>query len=166
MLRAFDLFVDAGTSVGSATQVRISYDLTGNGSWDRVETYRYFPTDPVVGYEHYTQNQQLLSSTGTLGAMTGGKIKVEVWSAIGNQPTHARRRQPVVGQAVGRLITGRARLRASAGSGHFRAEPVGARVRCVPGAWSEREAFPSPAQDTIPGRSARRTKLPQLRCAG
>ena len=27
----FDLFVDAGTSVGSATQVRISYDLTGNG---------------------------------------------------------------------------------------------------------------------------------------
>ncbi len=83
----FDLFVDAGTSVGSATQVRISYDLTGNGSWERVETYRYFPTDPVVGYEHYTQNQQLLSSTGTLGDLAGGKVKVEVWSAIGNQPS-------------------------------------------------------------------------------
>ncbi|GAA3609220.1 glycosyl hydrolase [Microlunatus ginsengisoli] len=83
----FDLFVDAGTGVGSATQVRISYDLTGNGSWDRVETYRYFPTDPIPGYEHYTQNQQLLSSTGTLGNLSGGKIKIEVWSAIGNQPT-------------------------------------------------------------------------------
>ena len=39
----------------TAAQVRVSYDLTGNGSWDRVETYRYFATDPVAGYEHYTQ---------------------------------------------------------------------------------------------------------------
>ena len=84
---AFDLFLDAGNGVGSATQVRISYDLTGDGSWDRVETYRYFPTDPIPGYEHYTQAQQLLSSSGTLGTLKSGKIKVEVWSAIGNQPT-------------------------------------------------------------------------------
>jgi hypothetical protein len=83
----FDLFVDAGTGVGSATQVRISYDLTGDGTWDRVETYRYFPTDPIPGYEHYTQSQQLLSATGTLGSLKNGAVKVEVWSAIGNQPT-------------------------------------------------------------------------------
>ena len=83
----FDLYVDAGTGVGSATQIRISFDLTGDGSWDRVETYRYFPTDPVPGYEHYTQSQQLLSASGTLGSLHNGKIKVEVWSAIGNQPT-------------------------------------------------------------------------------
>jgi endoglucanase Acf2 len=83
----FDLFVDAGQAVGSGSQLRLSYDLTGNGSWERVETYRYFATDPVAGYEHYTQNQQLLTATGTLGNLSGGVIKAEVWSAIGNQPT-------------------------------------------------------------------------------
>lgn len=83
----FDLQVDAGTAVGSAAQIRISYDLTGNGSFDRTETYRYFATDPVPGYEHYTQDRQLLASSGTMGDLTGGTIKVEVWNAIGNQPT-------------------------------------------------------------------------------
>ena len=84
---AFDLAVDAGTGVGSATQLRISYDLTGNGSYDRMETYRYFATDPVVGYEHYAADKELLTMTGTMGNLTKGTIKVEVWNAIGNQPT-------------------------------------------------------------------------------
>lgn len=82
----FDLYVDAGSAVGSAVQLRLSYDLTGNGSWDRVETYRYFATDPLPGYEHYTQNARLLNATGTLGNLNGGTVKAEVWSAIGNQP--------------------------------------------------------------------------------
>ncbi|GAB3932445.1 hypothetical protein GCM10027614_01650 [Micromonospora vulcania] len=68
-------------------QVRLSYDLTGNGSWDRVETYRYFATDPVTGYEHYTQTAGLQSSTGALGNLVGGTVRAEVWSAIGNNPT-------------------------------------------------------------------------------
>ena len=67
--------------------MRISYDLTGNGSFERVETYRYFATDPVTGYEHYTQDRQLLSGTGTMGNLSRGTIKVEVWNAIGNQPS-------------------------------------------------------------------------------
>ncbi len=83
----FDLFVDAGTAVGNGVQVRLSFDLTGNGSWDRVETYRYFATDPVAGVEHYTQDRQLLSSSGTLGDLAKGTVRAEVWSAIGNQPT-------------------------------------------------------------------------------
>ncbi|GAB7047704.1 glycosyl hydrolase [Catenuloplanes indicus] len=84
---AFDLFLDAGTNVGNGTQLRVSYDLTGDGSFDRVETYRYFATDPVGGYEHYTQAAGLASSTGTLGNLRNGTIRVEVWSAIGNGPT-------------------------------------------------------------------------------
>ena len=64
---AFALAVDSGTAVGNAAQLRVSYDLTGNGSWDRVETYRYFATDPVSGAENYTQRVGLLSSSGTLG---------------------------------------------------------------------------------------------------
>jgi hypothetical protein len=79
---AFDLFVDSG-SAGNGTQVRVSYDLTGDGSYDRVETYRYFATDPVAGYEHYRQGV-LQSSTGTLGNLTNGRVRVEVWNAIGN----------------------------------------------------------------------------------
>src|SRR5262245_12994601 len=63
----FDLFLDAGSAVGNGTQVRISYDLTGNGSWDRLETYHYFATDPVPGFEHYTQAAGLASTTGTPG---------------------------------------------------------------------------------------------------
>ncbi|MFG1869652.1 glycosyl hydrolase [Micromonospora arborensis] len=83
----FDLFVDAGTAVGNGVQVRISYDLTGNGSWERVETLRYFATDPVPGYEHYTQSAGLASATGTLGSLSNGTVRVEVWSAIGNNPS-------------------------------------------------------------------------------
>jgi hypothetical protein len=80
---AFDLFLDAGTGVGNGTQVRVSYDLTGNGSWDRVETYRYFATDPVAGWEHYTQAVGLVSSSGALGNLANGQVRVEVWNAIG-----------------------------------------------------------------------------------
>ncbi|MFF0154968.1 glycosyl hydrolase [Micromonospora sp. NPDC005203] len=84
---AFDLLVDAGTAVGNGVQVRISYDLTGNGSWDRVETLRYFATDPVPGYERYTQSTGLASATGTLGTLSNGTVRVEIWSAIGNNPS-------------------------------------------------------------------------------
>ena len=34
----FDLALDAGSSVGNATEVRISYDFDGDGGFDRVET--------------------------------------------------------------------------------------------------------------------------------
>ncbi|BCJ59714.1 hypothetical protein Jiend_31360 [Micromonospora endophytica] len=84
---AFDLFVDAGQAVGNGVQTRVSYDLTGDGSWERVETYRYFATDPVPGWENYTQAAGLHSSTGALGNLRGGTVRVEVWSAIGNNPS-------------------------------------------------------------------------------
>ena len=84
---AFDLSVDAGTNVGHAPQVRISYDLTGDGSWDRVETYRYFATDPLTGYEHYTQAGGVLTATGTLTNLNNGRVKVEVWNALGTNAT-------------------------------------------------------------------------------
>ncbi|KAB1948569.1 hypothetical protein F8271_02230 [Micromonospora sp. ALFpr18c] len=83
----FDLFVDAGSAVGNGVQVRVSYDLTGNGSWERTETWRYFATDPVPGYENYTQNAGLASATGSLGTLSNGTVRVEVWSAIGNNPS-------------------------------------------------------------------------------
>ncbi|NLU73324.1 sigma-70 family RNA polymerase sigma factor [Streptomyces sp. HNM0575] len=80
----FDLFVDARTTIGNGQQLRVSYDLTGDGSWDRVETYRYFESDDAPGYEHYTHSRDLGAGTkGALGDMEDGTVKVEVWDAIG-----------------------------------------------------------------------------------
>lgn len=85
---AFTFKVDAGTSVGYAQQARVSYDLTGDGTFERVETFRYFATDPVTGWEDYTSARQgLHSATGTLGDLDGGTVRVEVWSALGNGPS-------------------------------------------------------------------------------
>nr|WP_312892791.1 glycosyl hydrolase [Allostreptomyces psammosilenae] len=84
---AFQFLVDAGTTVGLAPQVRVSYDLTGNGSFERVETYRYFATDPVVGAERYTQAVGLHSSSGSLGNLSGGTVRLEIWNALGSRPS-------------------------------------------------------------------------------
>ncbi|MFH9817478.1 glycosyl hydrolase [Streptomyces sp. NPDC017230] len=80
----FRLPVDARTAVGLGQQARISYDLTGDGTFDRTETYRYFATDPVTGWEEYDQTRGLKAATGTLGNLSGGTVRLEVWSAIGN----------------------------------------------------------------------------------
>ncbi|WDZ82606.1 beta-1,3-glucanase family protein [Micromonospora cathayae] len=79
----FQLAVDAATAVGNGVQARVSYDLTGDGTYDRVETYHYFATDPVPGFETYRHTQGLRSATGTLGNLVGGTVRVEVWNAIG-----------------------------------------------------------------------------------
>ncbi|MET7394772.1 glycosyl hydrolase [Dactylosporangium sp. NPDC005572] len=87
---AFALHVDAGTAVAQGVQARVSYDFTGGGTYGRVETYRYFATDPVAGTEQYTQAAGLASSSGTLAAMSGGCVRLEVWNAIGNASTTVR----------------------------------------------------------------------------
>jgi endoglucanase Acf2 len=86
----FDLYVDAGDVVGNGQQVRVSYDLTGDGSYERVETYHYFATDPVPGWERYTQARGLKSAGGSLGDMSGGTVRIDVWSAIGTGPSTLR----------------------------------------------------------------------------
>ncbi|WP_374940132.1 glycosyl hydrolase [Streptomyces finlayi] len=85
---AFTFKVDAGANVGYAQQARVSYDLTGDGTFDRVETFRYFASDPITGWEDYSSARQgALSASGTLGDLNGGTIRVEVWSALGNGPS-------------------------------------------------------------------------------
>ncbi|GAA3487929.1 glycosyl hydrolase [Streptomyces cremeus] len=87
---AFRLQVDAGTAVGLGPQARVSYDLTGDGTFERTETYRYFATDPVTGWEAYGEGGGPKSATGSLGNLTGGTVRLEVWSAIGNAPARLR----------------------------------------------------------------------------
>jgi hypothetical protein len=83
----FDLGVDAGTVVGSAVQVRVSYDLTGDGTWDRSETFRYFATDPLPGTERYTDAIGTVRTDGAAGDLRGGTVRVEVWCPIGSAPS-------------------------------------------------------------------------------
>lgn len=81
---SFDIPVDAGTTIGSGTQLRMSVDLTGDGTWDRVETFRYFATDPLPGPEPYTQDVGISSSTGAWGDLRGGTVRLEIWSTLGD----------------------------------------------------------------------------------
>jgi beta-glucanase (GH16 family) len=87
---AFTLHVDAGTAIGNGVQARVSYDPTGSGVYTRVETYRYFATDPVPGYETYTAGHGLQSASGTPTALSGGCVRLELWNAIGGAPTAVR----------------------------------------------------------------------------
>lgn len=83
----FLLRLDAGNQVAFATQVRVSYDFTGDGQPDRVETYHYFPTNDVPGWETYTQGRGLRSTSGGWANFTNGSVTLEVWSALGRGPT-------------------------------------------------------------------------------
>jgi hypothetical protein len=47
-----------------------------------VETYRYFATDPVPGAERYTETAGVVSASGQLGDLSGGRVRVEIWSAL------------------------------------------------------------------------------------
>ncbi|MGO1052273.1 glycosyl hydrolase [Crossiella sp. CA198] len=85
----FSLFVDSGAGVANGVQARVSYDFTGSGSYGRVETYRYFATDPVTGWENYTAGAQH-SSSGGFSELRDGCVRLEVWSAIGTGPTSLR----------------------------------------------------------------------------
>src|SRR5881394_1834345 len=83
MQTRFTLFVDGGQQIANGTQVRVSYDFTGDGVYDRVETYRYFAEDNRSGWEAYTQGAGLGSATGAFANLSNGSVKVEIWNAIG-----------------------------------------------------------------------------------
>ena len=80
----FNLYLDAGSGVADAAQLRISYDFTGDGSYDRIETYNYFATNDLPGWETYTETKGLQAQTGAFANLNHGRIKVEIWNAIGN----------------------------------------------------------------------------------
>ena len=86
----FTLYVDPGVHVGDAVQLRVSYDFTGDGTFDRLETYRYFATNDVSGWEAYTQASGLLSVTGNIANLANGRVRIEVWAALGTQAIQLR----------------------------------------------------------------------------
>ncbi len=83
----FQLRVDAGQKIATAVQARISYDFIGDGTWDRVEMWRYFPNDDRVGWETYRDTQGLAYANGSWADFQNGKVRLELWSALGADPT-------------------------------------------------------------------------------
>ncbi len=80
----FEIPVDAGSKVGAAVQLRASYDYNGDGTVDRVETYRYFATNDIPNWEIYHQGAGLLRSTGSIGSFAQGRLTLELWVPIGS----------------------------------------------------------------------------------
>jgi hypothetical protein len=85
----FTLKIDAGSGVGAGVQARVSYAPTGS-TYTRTETYNYFATDPVPGWETYTQGGGPRATTGSMQSFNNGCLRLEVWNAIGNVPTTLR----------------------------------------------------------------------------
>ena len=84
---AFALKVDAGSGVGDATQVAVSYDFNGDGTVDRVETWHYFATNDTTGWETYGSQVGLQSATGApMQDLVGGTVTVALWTALGSHP--------------------------------------------------------------------------------
>ncbi|MFV2194915.1 glycosyl hydrolase [Nocardiopsis sp. LOL_012] len=87
---AFTLPVDSGGSVANAVQVRVEYDFDGDGTDDRVETYHYFATNDLPGWEAYTQGSGPSSATGPFADLDGGTVRLRIWSALGSADSRVR----------------------------------------------------------------------------
>jgi hypothetical protein len=85
---SFKFQIDGGSSVGSSSSCEISYDFDGDGSWDRIELYDIFSTDPVdLVFENWTSSLNTTQNvTGSFSNFLGGSIRVRVWSAFGEAP--------------------------------------------------------------------------------
>ena len=81
----FDFYVDAGAHAGEGAQAQVIYDLLGDGTQVRTETYELFATNPVVDWEDYNPNERggLQTVTGpALGNLVNGTVTVKIWDAL------------------------------------------------------------------------------------
>ncbi len=86
----FKIYLDSGTIVGNGSQIKISYDFNGDGTFDRAELYNYFAENPAVDWEEYNETKGMKTAAGSFANMTNGTIKVELWNAIGNGTVDVR----------------------------------------------------------------------------
>lgn len=88
----FTLYIDSREVVGNGVQLRVSYDFEGNDRFDRVETYSYFATDNVIGWQPYTENSfaGLQAAAGEFKNLENGTIRIELWHAIGTDVSYVR----------------------------------------------------------------------------
>ena len=102
----FHLFADAGNAAQNAIQARVSYDFTGDGSWDRVDQYHYYALNDTANWEDYAHNARdgLDFATGSFAPFAGGTVQVEIWSALGTGIPLVRVGAPTAEGNVSRLL--------------------------------------------------------------
>jgi endoglucanase Acf2 len=76
--------------VGNGTQAEIRYDFDGNGTYDRIETYNYFATDPIIGWENYTHTSGTQTVSGVYADLVNGAIEIRLRNAIGGSTSEVR----------------------------------------------------------------------------
>ncbi len=80
----FKLNLDAPDTIGNGAQVKVSYDFNGDDTYEVAQIYNYFSTNDVINWEEYNETKGIKTTNGTFANMVNGKVKVEVWNAIGN----------------------------------------------------------------------------------
>jgi len=88
----FWLQIDAGSAVGVTAAAQIDYDFDGDGTWDRKELYSLFAADPVPdSFETWHGSSNSTDNvTGDFEDLTGGSIRLRLWSAFGGSPLFLR----------------------------------------------------------------------------
>src|SRR4051794_33207695 len=65
-----------------ASQLTISYDWNGDGTYDRIELFPPYMTDAAVGFEHWNASSPTNVQGLSYNRFTGGKIRVTLWAAL------------------------------------------------------------------------------------
>jgi len=89
------LYADAGARSGTGVSLRISFDWTGDGTFERIEFWDFFPTNDLAGYERFygvgapnavnLPEGKLLAGLSTLPAwqnLTNGVVRIEFWQVL------------------------------------------------------------------------------------
>jgi PKD repeat protein len=84
------IWVDQNTSLGAVGLCEVSYDFTGDGTWDRNETFGVLSPDPLVGYENFNfldPSMRFPPPAGIVGEayqpLVRGTVLVQLWTSIG-----------------------------------------------------------------------------------
>jgi len=93
----FWLYIDSFAVPGSNVQARISYDWTGDGTWDRTEWFSQIPLDDVDGqfdvYHYPGTGRHVVGSN--YQPFVNGYVRLDVWATVGTSPLRFRVNQPI-----------------------------------------------------------------------
>jgi len=90
---------------GQAIEAQVSYDWTGDGSWDRTELFGVFTPNNIPDFENWNvigapaPKGKLAGSTGAWNNLVGGSVRLQLWSAYPTlSPIYVRTDTPINGQ--------------------------------------------------------------------
>lgn len=87
-----NLWVDSLDVGGQAIEAQVSYDWTGDGTWDRTEIIGVFTPNDIPNYEQWhaiglpAPKGQLAAHNGGWSNLENGTVRLQVWSAYPTYP--------------------------------------------------------------------------------